>query len=74
MWDIFGYNPWEEWEFGLTIYDTWNKKYIEWGSGWDIVGGVEYYDPDVTDQKEAYVWEYIVKVPDQPAVEPDQVF
>lgn len=59
QWSVFGYEPWEQWRFGITIRNYYTGSYVDW----DIVGGVEYVD-----ESNDYIYSYVFKVPDQPEV------
>jgi hypothetical protein len=55
QWSVFGYEPWEQWRFGITIRNYYTGSYVDW----DIVGGVEYVD-----ESNDYIYSYVFKVPD----------
>lgn len=55
QWEIFGYEHWEEWKFGVTIRNEQTGGFVDW----EIIGGVEYYD-----NKGDEIYEYAVKIPD----------
>lgn len=63
QWEIFGYEHWEEWKFGVAIRNEQTGGMVDW----EIIGGVEYYD-----NKGDEVYEYAVKIPDQPVVQVDE--
>ena len=56
QWEVFGYEDWQEWDFGITF------KKSDTGDIWefDFVAAVEYLD----DEGNA-IYEWIIKVPDQ---------
>lgn len=56
-WEIFGYEDWEEWRYGVTFRNIDTNEYVDW----DIVGGVNFIDQDGE-----YIYEYVIKVPDTP--------
>lgn len=65
QWAVFGYEPWEQWRFGITIRNYYTGTYVDW----DIIGGVEYID-----ESGDYIYSYVIKVPDQPEVEVGDCF
>lgn len=65
QWDIFGYGDWEEWNFGVVIRSEDTGQLVDW----PFTGGVEFID-----EAGDYVYEYAIKIPDQPEVEVGDCF